>query len=383
MNNSGKTAKTIIYFASILSLGFVSAIIGPSLPSISKNTGVSIYKMGWLFTAISLGYLIGAFLSGIIYDRIKGHPLIAISLLVLSLIYIFIPILKKIQIIITILLFLGIAEGFLDVGCNTLIVWTHKRKVGPYMNALHFFFGLGALISPLIVGISIKFTENIKFSFWLISILLLIPAIISIKLQSPSVHKNRSENGKTDKNQALVFLLALFYFFHVGGELSYGGWVYTYSLKLKVIDQFSSIYLTSVFWGSLTIGRLLGIPLSLKLKSGNILLFDIIGSIIASLLLYLYPQSSTSLWLGTTLMGLSIASLFPTGLNFAQEKMHINSSVTSWILVGSSIGSMFFPWIIGHLFETLGLQVFPITMMLIFISDLIIIMIIQINKNQQ
>ena len=379
MDNTGKTAKTIIYFASILSLGFVSAIIGPSLPSISKNTGIDLYKMGYLFTSVSIGYLIGAFLSGIAYEKSHGHPLLSSSLFVFSLILIFVSVLKNILIVLLLLLFLGIAEGFLDVGCNTLIVWVHRSKVGPYMNALHFFFGLGALISPLIVGASIKLTGNIKLSFWLISGTLLAPTIISLRLQSPPIYKNKNQNGESNKKFFIVALLALFYFFHVGAELSYGGWIYTYSLKLRVINQFSSIYLTSVFWGALTIGRLLGVFISLKLKSSRILLIDITGWIIASLLLNLYPRSGFFLWMGTILMGLSIASLFPTGLNFAEEKMHISSYVTSWILVGSSLGSMFFPWLIGYLFEKVGLRIFPLIMLIISISDFIVLIIVQLQ----
>jgi hypothetical protein len=34
---------------------------------------------------------------------------------------------------------LGMAEGALDVGGNTLLVWVHQEKVGPFMNGLHFF----------------------------------------------------------------------------------------------------------------------------------------------------------------------------------------------------------------------------------------------------
>ena len=374
MSENKKLARTIIYFAGILSLGFVSSIIGPSLPSLAKHTDTSLYNMGFLFTCISVGYLIGAFSSGMIYDRIKGHPLLTASLISFSIILFFIPILSNLLILIFILIILGIAEGTVDVGCNTLLVWVHKRKVGPYMNALHFFFGLGALISPLIVGLSIKLTGNIKYSYWLISILLLLPAMGSIRLKSPTIHKiDENNSNSSNKDVILVLLFSFFYFFHVGAELSYGGWVYSYSIKLNIISKFSSIYLNSAFWGALTVGRLFGVLLSSIIRSDKILLLDILGAIIASILLLLFHHSGLVLWVGTILMGLSIASLFPTGLNYIEGRIHITGSITSWVLIGSSIGSMFFPWLIGRLLGKRGLQLFPFTMLSIFISALIVL----------
>ena len=47
---------------------------------------------------------------------------------------------------------MGVAEGALDVGGNTLLIWVHRHKVGPFMNGLHFFFGAGAFLSPIIIA---------------------------------------------------------------------------------------------------------------------------------------------------------------------------------------------------------------------------------------
>jgi FHS family Na+ dependent glucose MFS transporter 1 len=63
-----------------------------------------------------------------------------------------VPTLSLLSLLIVVLLVLGMAEGLLDVGGNTLLVWVHQPNVGPYMNALHFFFGLGAFFSPIIVA---------------------------------------------------------------------------------------------------------------------------------------------------------------------------------------------------------------------------------------
>jgi FHS family Na+ dependent glucose MFS transporter 1 len=66
-------------------------------------------------------------------------------------------------------------------------------------------------------------------------------------------------------------------------------------------------------------------------------------------------------------MGLSMASIFPTVLSWAERRMTMSGAVTSWFLVGSSIGAMTFPWIIGQLFESMAPQV---TMWMILILSL-------------
>ena len=99
MPDNKKTTNTFIYFAGILSLGLVISIIGPSLPTLAKHTGIDLYKMGLIFPAISIGYLIGAFSSGMIYDRIKGHPILAISLMIFSSLLFIIPTVKNLYIL--------------------------------------------------------------------------------------------------------------------------------------------------------------------------------------------------------------------------------------------------------------------------------------------
>jgi fucose permease len=71
-------------------------------------------------------------------------------------------------------------------------------------------------------------------------------------------------------------------------------------------------------------------------------------------------------------MGLSIASLFPTSINFAGRNMHITGKVTSWFLVGSSVGSMFFPWLIGQFFESRGPTVMILIILCAFVSALVL-----------
>ena len=114
--------------------------------------------------------------------------------------------------------------------------------------------------------------------------------------------------------------------------------------------------LTSAFWGAFTIGRLFSIPIATQLRSRWILIADLTGCLLGLVLILLYPESLIALWGGTAILGLSMASIFPTMITLAEHRMTLTGTTTSWFFVGASAGGMFLPWLIGQLFESAGPQ---------------------------
>ncbi|MFW6137589.1 MAG: hypothetical protein ACOC7U_00300, partial [Spirochaetota bacterium] len=139
----------------------------------------------------------------------------------------------------------------------------------------------------------------------------------------------------------------------------------SYALAMDIAGEASAAYLTSAFWGCLTLGRLAGIAISFTMRPGRMLLCDLGGCFVACAIIGLGGSSSAAVWTGTVLLGLSAASIFPTGINFAERNMHISGATTSWFFVGSSVGGMVFPWLIGQFFESVG----PYMMVLVLLGD--------------
>jgi FHS family Na+ dependent glucose MFS transporter 1 len=123
--------------------------------------------------------------------------------------------------------------------------------------------------------------------------------------------------------------------------------------------------LTSAFWGALTLGRLLAIPLATRYRPRSILLADLAGCLTSVGILLLWPGSTVVTWLGSLGLGLAMASIFPTTISLAERQIPITGQVTSWFLVASSVGAMTLPWLIGQLFEPVGPE---ITMLLILLD---------------
>jgi FHS family Na+ dependent glucose MFS transporter 1 len=342
------------YYAAFIGLGMMSAILGPTLPGLAAQTRTTLSGISVLFAAKSIGYIAGSLLSGRLYDRLPGHPILALAVLLSTASLILIPFTPLLWLLFVVIFMIGVAEAAIDVGGNTLLVWVFGEKVGPYMNGLHFMFGAGAAIAPLIVARVILFSGGITWTFWVLALLVFPAALWVWRVPSPGAHAAARTAQEDRVNYVLVALIAAFFFLYVGAEVGFGSWVFTYATTLKLADEATAAYLTSAFWGALTAGRLLAIPLAARLRPRTILAMDLAGCLLSVGLALLWPGSTVAIWLAAVGAGLFMASVFPTLLSFAERRIVITGRITSLFFVGGSLGAMFLPWLIGQLFERVG-----------------------------
>jgi MFS transporter, FHS family, Na+ dependent glucose transporter 1 len=362
--------QTIGYFAAFVGLGLTAASLGPTLPGLAAHTGSTIGEISFLFTARSFGYLLGSLRGGRAFDRLPGHPLMVTMLVGMATMMALVPVSSLLWLVTAVLFILGLAEGAVDVGTNTLLVWVHQQRVGPSMNALHFFFGFGAFLVPIIAAQALLCTNDINWVYWLLALYLLPVAFWLVRLPSPKAPAIvRAHQEKSILNPVLVGMLVLFFILYCGAESSFGGWVFTYATTLNLAGPAMAAYLTSIFWGVFTLGRLVGIPLAVRFSPQNMLVWDLVGCIFSIGLILLFPGSLIALGVGAAGLGFSMASMFPSMLVYAGQRMVMSGRLTSWFFVGAGIGAMILPWVIGQLFEKIG----PQATMWIILFDLVAI----------
>jgi FHS family Na+ dependent glucose MFS transporter 1 len=347
-------SNAIGYYAAFIALGLFAASMGPTLPGLARHTGSRLSEISFLLSARSLGYLLGSLLSGRLYDRAPGHQVITGVLILMAVMMVLVPLIPLLWLLVAVLLVLGAAEGALDVGGNTLLVWLYRDKVGPFMNALHFFFGVGAFISPIVVAQAVQASGDITLAYWVLALLMLPALLWLIRLPSPERQAAAETRRSGQANRVLLTLLVLSFFVYVGAELSFGNWLYTYALTLGLADATTAAYLTSGFWGAFTAGRLISIPIATRFSPGAVLLADLVGCLAGVGVILLWPASPLALWIGACGAGFAMASIFPTMIAFAERRMTITGQITSLFLAGSAAGSMTLPWLIGQLFERVG-----------------------------
>ena len=372
VSKSHPLIATVAYYLSFIILGLTTAANGPSLLKLAEHTSSGLERISLIFVFGSLGYLIGSFFGGRAYDHLSSHKLMSMTLIIIAIACTLIPIARSMNVLLFAMFLSGLAAGTLDVGCNTLLMWTHGEKAGPFLNGLHFFFGVGSLIAPLLLAQVLLITNDINWLFWTFAILCL-PIAVWLWLLAEPTHAVTHEERKNSSFPIVpVLLIVILFLLYVGLELGFGNWIYTYALTLNLETEITAAYLTSAFWGSFTFGRLLGVWISTRLRPVTILFMDIIGCAISAIIIMLWKDSNTALWIGTFGLGISMASMFPTFILLAGERIQITGTVTGWFLVGSGAGSMFLPWLIGQIFAFTG----PQQMTTVLLVDIVAIILV-------
>ena len=102
-------------YLSFLSLGLISGVFGPSLPSLARRMDIGLGMAGGLISGLSVGYLIGGLVAGAVADAFGRRPvyLTALGLTGISLL----AILSAPSLAMGLLaaFFLGLGQGSIDV----------------------------------------------------------------------------------------------------------------------------------------------------------------------------------------------------------------------------------------------------------------------------
>jgi FHS family Na+ dependent glucose MFS transporter 1 len=350
---------TIGYYSLFICLGLDSAIIGPTLPALADQTASRLGQMGLLFLAGAIGYTLGTMVGGRVFDRVRGHPVLGSAQLCAAVLIFFIPLAPWLWLLLAILVCKGFAEGFVNTGANTLLVWTHGDKVGPFMNGLHFFFGLGAFLSPFLVAQVVGVEGGYRWAFWALSVFAALVGLRMLTMPgSPwptQMHAMKTvQNARGPIPYALVISAMLFLFFYVGAEITFGGWVYTYAVTLKLASAAGAAYLTSVFWLAFTIGRLISIPAATRFRPKQVILAALFSCLSILIVGILFWGSSAALWMMAIGLGFCMAPIWPTGFTLAGQSINLTGRIAGIILLGDSFGGMVLPTLVGKVIEGSG-----------------------------
>jgi fucose permease len=290
-----------------------------------------------------------------------------------------IPLAPTLWLLLGLMFLLGAAESTLDIGANTLLVWVHGNAVAPYLNVLHSIFGVGALTAPIIVAL---LKNDITVSYFAVAVLLLPLVIFTYRLPSPRPSAVKGIGGKSEKaDTGLLLLMSTFLLLYVGAEIGFAGWIYTYAVEFRLSGPGAAAYLASFFWGALTVGRVLTVPAAVRCPATAMLITSVAASIGSVLIILLQPKSYAFLIVGTVGLGLSMAPIFPSALSFARSRMNLTGRITGVFILGSSLGSMIIPLIIGQVFTAAGQRVFPIAICAtLFLSLIVLIVMVRLHR---
>ena len=354
--------QSIGYFALFMCGGLDMAVIGPTLTNLAGQTGSTLGEIGMVFFLGAGGVSLGTLLGGWTLDRTSGRLVLGSAQIISGSLLFLVPNVRWYVLLLALFVVKGIAGGVVGTGANTLIQWTHGAKAGPFVNALHFFFGLGAFLSPFLLGLLLTAGAVYSNAYTLLALFdISVGVAVLLRLSPPQPPQMaHSEAGATGTQRSylapIVVAAMLFLFFYVSAEITFAGWLPTYAVNLGLADAARAAYLTSLFWLAFTLGRLISIPVAVRFSSAHVLVAALVGCAGFLCLLVVFPDSPQVMWLSAAGVGFSMAPMWPSGYNLAVQSIHLTARIGAVIMLGDSIGGMVLPGLMGLFIERAGAE---------------------------
>jgi FHS family Na+ dependent glucose MFS transporter 1 len=407
--------NTLVFCWAFAMSGIALTITGPTLPQLARNVGASVDQMGWIFTGKAITSIVCNAGAGRIMDHFKDSPeskkllinkiMLVIAPLTISLSMCLVPFIPYLWLMIIVNAICEIGTSITNLVASVLMVWIWKDRVNGPVQLLHFSFGVGGVISPLIVSATNAIVTKISgpgdiipeetdrvvynkythvataYVFSGILCLSSIPLIVFV-LQSnkaatsteatvqeielegtDSQQEEPKEEDKKAKRKNIIvsLLIGLALLNYVGAELGYGAVIYSYVVEMtKMASETEGSMLTSAFWLSFTIGRLLGVPTSAVLSPKNMILLDIAGGMASVTAILIFNSNMTALWICTIAFGLSLASQYPTTISLPASHMglEVTGTMTATMVIFASFGGMIVPLFMTMATKWAGPQAF-------------------------
>ncbi|QTP56276.1 MFS transporter [Billgrantia sulfidoxydans] len=354
---------TLTYFIAFIAIGMCVGLLGPTLPHLAGMTGSGMGQIAILFTARALGTMLGSVLSGVLIDRFDGHRVLAAMLLLLAAGLAAVPFSQALVLLTAVMFLLGLAEVSVNAGANTLLLWTHGPASPPWISALHFCFGLGNMLIPLVLVVVLRLGFSFAWAFWLVAlyvIVLLVPLLRQASPRPPDLTVgHRTAPPPRDGWRLAIFLLM--FGLYVGMEVTFAGWITAYGV-LGGMAPADAALLVTLFWLTLSAGRLVAIPLVRRLSPWMVLRGCLGLGLFSTLALHV---QWLPLPLVALLFGLAASAIFPTLFGLSNQLMLANGRTTGWIFLACGIGGMAVPSLTGPLLERAGTAAFPLLLVVL------------------
>ena len=175
-------------------------------------------------------------------------------------------------------------------------------------------------------------------------------------------NKDKNEESLETKIAGFIamFLFSLFLGIYVGSEVGYGSYIDTFCTDFSAIHCSSSTgrYMTSVYWGSLSFGRLVSVLLIKRISAITMLVWDLIGCVIACVIFILFNDKIIFIWIATAIYGCSMGSPFPAIFLVAESTVQVSGKLASVMVFGASVGEFVIPYSQGIIMDKISISTF-------------------------
>uniref|UniRef100_A0A8D2MNK9 Major facilitator superfamily domain containing 4A n=1 Tax=Zonotrichia albicollis TaxID=44394 RepID=A0A8D2MNK9_ZONAL len=274
------------------------------------------------------------------------------SSLAISLVFAIIPLCHNVVVLAVVMAVAGLAMGCIDTISNMQLVKIYQKDSAIFLQVREGTGGTGAVSNALVPPCATTlgwwhlqghhcvinpWLEAGIFTRGLAATQPQGDALLTFALHcSPAGHEDLFSCCQSKNFRGVSFT---YFAVHITGALvlfmtdgivgEYSGFVYSYAVEepLAVVHKVAG-YLPSLFWGFITLGRLISIPVSYRMKPATMVFINVVGVLVTFLLLLLFWSSVVFLFVGTASLGLFLSSAFPSLLAYTEDILQYQGQLT-------------------------------------------------------
>ena len=344
-------------YAGFVVIGWNAVLIPALIRSIEHAFQRSDAAFALLYFISSLLYAGGALGGGFLVERVGRQTVFVLAALLLGLGLIAEGFSPSWLLLLAVAPPINAGAGAIDGGTNGLFLDLFREARAGALNLLHVFFGVGALVGPVTIGLLLS--AGISWRVLPVATGLCCLPLAFLLGTSPMPSGRRGHSGDVTTDHAGAPTLAPFFGlaagigFYVAAEIGVSSWLVRLLAGTPIA---TATAILSGFWGGLALGRLLSNWIAERVDYFTYTLGCIL---LGSLML---AGALLSPWLGLTallfgLTGLTIGPIYPMimalgGTIYAKRLAALSGGLSAAAVAGSVI----FPPLIGVMAATIGIR---------------------------
>ncbi|UAB94158.1 MFS transporter [Dactylosporangium vinaceum] len=356
-------APVLLSYAGFVLVGINAGVSGVLIPAQMADYGVDKATIGLTFFTSSTGFMLAGATTGALLHRVHVRLALVIGVAAYALGAVALAARPPFAALVAVQLLIGYGTGNLEAVLNVYL--TELPNATTLLNRLHAFFGVGALLGPLLAA---WLLQSLPWtSVWLVLAALCLPLGLGFLLwyprRAPAAERAADTPRPTGvfadalRSPAVVFG-SLFLAVYVGLEIGVGTWAFTFLVEQHAEPGVVAGYTVSGYWLGLTLGRFLISPLATRagLTPAAMATLCLIGVTAGSALLWAAPTAPLAT-AGFVLLGFFLGPLFPTAMAVTPQVVPARLVPTAiGVMNGLSlVGGSALPWLAGWLAQHSGI----------------------------
>ncbi len=260
MHGEVKTMIQLVAVSSVFGLGIAFSVLGALKLNLVKQLSIDDAQFGKLISALMFTSIFVVLAFGPLVDMFGYKPIAIIGFLLGSAAVFMLIFTDSYPMALFSCMILAVGAMCMNLGNTLLPMVIFKGNPTAASNFGNVFFGLGAFLTPFIIGMLLK-KIGYRMTGSVIAVILLIPVLFALLANYPEVQKTgltfaqafAVEFGLLANPVIIVSALALFCYISL--EVSMGGWITTYLTDIGYDDKAANLVL-SLFWIGLLAARL-------------------------------------------------------------------------------------------------------------------------------